>query len=182
MASPSKITTDFEVDPPLEQDAAFRFDRLDRAFLDNQIRGDQQHIVDGLIGLGQGRAGDSLGRGVVQAVAATPGWDVIGSFFYGVKPIRPVKLAAIMVVSKIFLTGRVRLFGPIDGPEPAIVVAGSTLVTPASPDNISQTRQISGELKDLLIAKRVYQYQAECTGGALVDDWLKVEPAALVKG
>ena len=182
MARPSKIVTDFEVDDPIQQDAAVRFDKLDRAYLDNQALGGQQHIFDGLIGPGQGRAGDSIGRGLVQGVAATPGWEVIGSFFYGVKPIRPVKLAAVLVVSKIALTGRVRLFGPIDGPENPVAVAGSTVTTPASPDNINQTRQLSSELKDLLIAQRVYQYQAECTGGALLDDWVNVQPAMLVRG
>lgn len=45
----SKITTDLEVDEPLVQDADYRFSDDDRGYIDNQVRGVQQHLVDALI-------------------------------------------------------------------------------------------------------------------------------------
>lgn len=45
----SAITTDLEVDDPLVQNADFEFDKGDRQYLDNQIRGVQQHLVNALI-------------------------------------------------------------------------------------------------------------------------------------
>jgi hypothetical protein len=47
--NPSKITSDLEVDDALVQNAGFEFGKNDRQFLDNQIRGLQQHLVDALI-------------------------------------------------------------------------------------------------------------------------------------
>jgi len=47
--NPSKITTDLAVDDALVQDASFELDADDRQYLDNQIRGGQQHLVDMLI-------------------------------------------------------------------------------------------------------------------------------------
>lgn len=47
--NPSKITTDLAVDSPLVQNAGFAFDRDDRQYIDNQIRGVEQHLVDALI-------------------------------------------------------------------------------------------------------------------------------------
>ncbi len=45
----SKILSDRQVDDPIQQSAAFRYDKLDRAYVDEQIRGTQQHVVDNLI-------------------------------------------------------------------------------------------------------------------------------------
>lgn len=51
MAAPqSLITTSLLVDPPLVQDANYRMDANDRGYIDNQIRGLEQHAVDFLIG------------------------------------------------------------------------------------------------------------------------------------
>ena len=47
--NPSKITTDLEVDDPLIQDAGFRLNKDDRQYIDNQILGIEQHLVDELI-------------------------------------------------------------------------------------------------------------------------------------
>lgn len=47
--NPSAITTALAVDEPLIQDADFEMDADDRQYLDNQIRGVQQHLVDTLI-------------------------------------------------------------------------------------------------------------------------------------
>lgn len=45
----SKITTNLEVDEPLEQDALYRLGPEDRQYIDNQARGVQKHLVDALI-------------------------------------------------------------------------------------------------------------------------------------
>lgn len=49
MRNPSKITMDLAVDDALVQDADFEFDSDDRQYLDNQIRGGHQHLVNCLI-------------------------------------------------------------------------------------------------------------------------------------
>lgn len=45
----SLITTDLEVDPAVEMTSGWRFDTADRRYVDDQIRGCQQHLVDALI-------------------------------------------------------------------------------------------------------------------------------------
>lgn len=47
--STTKILTDLAVDDPLVQDANYRFNSTDRQYIDEQILGTQQHIVDNLI-------------------------------------------------------------------------------------------------------------------------------------
>lgn len=47
--NPSKITTDLLVDDPLVIGPGYRIDDGERRYLDNQIRGIQQHLVDALI-------------------------------------------------------------------------------------------------------------------------------------
>lgn len=49
MSNPSRITTDLAVDDPLVQDANHRFNSNDRQYIDNQILGVEQHLVDALI-------------------------------------------------------------------------------------------------------------------------------------
>lgn len=49
MANESLITAALEVDPALVQSAGYRMDSNDRAYLDAQNRGVQQHLVDSLI-------------------------------------------------------------------------------------------------------------------------------------
>lgn len=48
-ANQTAIVTDLAVDAALQQDANYRFDRNDRQYIDNQIRGVEQHLVDALI-------------------------------------------------------------------------------------------------------------------------------------
>jgi hypothetical protein len=48
-AAKSKLETDLVVDDPLVQNAAYRFDAVDRQWIDNQIRAIQQHLVRGLL-------------------------------------------------------------------------------------------------------------------------------------
>lgn len=45
----SKILTEREVDDPIVQGASFRYNKPDRAYLDEQVRGTQRHVVDNLI-------------------------------------------------------------------------------------------------------------------------------------
>lgn len=45
----SAIVSQLQVDDALVQDANYRFDRNDRQYIDNQIRGVEQHLVDNLI-------------------------------------------------------------------------------------------------------------------------------------
>lgn len=49
MRNQSKITTDLAVDAKLVQGPLFEFDHDDRQYLDNQIIGIEQHLVDALI-------------------------------------------------------------------------------------------------------------------------------------
>lgn len=49
MRNPSQITAALAVDEPLVQDANYELDSDDRQYLDNQIRGVQEHLVTGLI-------------------------------------------------------------------------------------------------------------------------------------
>lgn len=49
MPNDSKITTQLAVDDPLVQDSNYRFEEDDRQYIDNQIRGIEQHLVDALI-------------------------------------------------------------------------------------------------------------------------------------
>lgn len=49
MPSPPSAIRSLAVDPPLVQSAGYRFDANDRAYIDDQIRGIEQHLVDLLI-------------------------------------------------------------------------------------------------------------------------------------
>lgn len=49
MRNPSAITESLSVDAPLVQDADYEFDADDRQYIDNQIRGVEQHLFDSLI-------------------------------------------------------------------------------------------------------------------------------------
>lgn len=68
----SNITTTLSVDPPLIQDADWRFDDEDRKYIDDQNRGVQQHLVDALI---RGRHATWV-RNSSSGVALLPG-DVV---------------------------------------------------------------------------------------------------------
>jgi hypothetical protein len=92
----------------------------------------------------------------IDAVAATPGWHVIGAFMmpatYG------VRVDALGSVSDAALTMRVRLFditpgslGPVSGSE-------------ASTTSRTDVRFYGGSIE--LMGGHTYQFQAEVTGGA----------------
>jgi hypothetical protein len=48
-AKKTRITTELQPDAPVVQDATYRFDKQERNFVDEQIRGCQQHLADSLI-------------------------------------------------------------------------------------------------------------------------------------
>lgn len=50
MADDSKILTDLAVDDPVAMASRYRFNEHDRRYIDNQIRGCEQHLVDCVIG------------------------------------------------------------------------------------------------------------------------------------
>lgn len=89
MRNTTKIITDLVVDEALRQSAAFVFDADDRQYIDNQIRGCQQHLVDGMLSGRNatyatldgaslaGEAGDvvcrtAAGRGTVTRALSSP--------------------------------------------------------------------------------------------------------------
>lgn len=65
MSKPSKFVTDRAVDDPLIQDANYRFDEVERQYVDTQIRGLQQFLVDSGMG-----SVDNAGVGTLNDVAA----------------------------------------------------------------------------------------------------------------
>jgi hypothetical protein len=83
--NPSKITTDYAVDDALEQTAGFEFDADDRQYIDNQIRGTQQRVVDLNAAIGSGVPGGSTTEVQYRAGASTFGglsvlkWDAAAS-------------------------------------------------------------------------------------------------------
>lgn len=100
---------------------------------------------------------------VVQGVAATPGWEVIESFYVGTVP-PSIALESVLLVSTALLTGRVQIYDTVAG----AAVAGSVLSSALTTDD----RQISAELVAGFVAGRIYQLQAECTGGATLGDFV----------
>lgn len=92
----------------------------------------------------------------IEAVAATPGWTVIGAFSMPVT--FDIQLAAIGSVSDAALTLRVRLYCVTPGFVGA--VGGASLLITSTTD----VRAESGVFT--LTGGRVYQFQAECTGAA----------------
>jgi hypothetical protein len=91
---------------------------------------------------------------VIPAVAASPGWQVIGAFFLPLAC--DVRLEAIMSVSDASLVMRVRLFDLVTNAE----ISGSYAVTSST---VPGTRALSGALS--LAGNQSYQIQAECVGG-----------------
>jgi hypothetical protein len=103
----------------------------------------------------------------IPGVAATPGWQVIGAFFF---PFTfDVRLDVIALVSDPSLTVRVRLFDMTTA-EP---VSGATAQTTSQ----TSARALSGVVS--LQGNRVYEIQAECTGAA-GDDFFAIVQNATV--
>lgn len=95
----------------------------------------------------------------VEAVAATPGWYVAGSFFVGSKA-ENARLEAIGVVSDASVTMHVRLFDLTDA-EP---VVGSTINIQSLVDSRGTSALFD------VAAGHTYQIQVEAIGGAGGDD------------
>ncbi len=114
------------------------------------------------------------GNELVQAVAADPpgGWMVLGAFFF-TGTFTSAVLEAIYLVSNPALTGRVRLFDMTAG----IPVPGSTL---AGTSSTTEVRQVSGNLIASMPTNRIYQFQAEATGGSASTDFVEVREAKLI--
>lgn len=112
------------------------------------------------------------GNELVQAVSVTPGWTVLGAFFF-TGTFTSAVLEAIYLVSNPALTGRVRLFDMTAG----IPVPGSTL---AGTSSTIEVRQVSGNLIASMPINRIYQFQAEATGGNADTDFVEVREAKLI--
>lgn len=94
----------------------------------------------------------SSGRSVIDAVAATPGWVVIGAFFLPFSV--SARLDIIGFVSDVALTLRARLFDMTA----AAAVPGAVAET----TELQDARALSGIVA--LEGNRIYQIQIECTG------------------
>ncbi len=126
----SKFVTDREVDDPLEQDANYEFDRDDRQYIDNQIRGMQQFLVDETVELPETIAvGDLLYVTSTGALARIP----VGSEGSTLKVVSglPAWVAGILDPATLTLTGYWRnpggtLGSAITDPWPGTASAGSS--------------------------------------------------------
>jgi len=96
----------------------------------------------------------------IPAVAATPGWQVIGEFYLPIDCFAQVDMLAL--VSDASLVCRVRLYNMTPGEVGP--VSGSVVSTSST----TSARVLSGTVN--LGGDRVYQYQAECTGHAADHD------------
>lgn len=90
---------------------------------------------------------------VVSAVAASPGWRVIGEYY--LPKSCAARLDVVHLVSAVGLTSRVRLWDTHDGSAvPGAVETGAVV----------PTRSLGGMAQ--LTGGRTYQIQAECTGAS----------------
>ncbi len=105
--------------------------------------------------------------GEIPAVAADPGWRVLGAFFLPISSSARVEL--IGSVSNVILTLTVRLFDMTTGAP----VSGSTVQVVTTTDD----RELSGVFQ--LLGGHLYQFQAEVTGAAGTAYFGKVKSASL---
>lgn len=117
--NPSAITTDLAVDDPILQNADFAFDRDDRQYIDNQIRGMQQHLVEALI---RGRlasyflvdgSSDTLVAGRAVCLASVS------------SPIAQVTLAVLAALTTAIVTTGVVVYAAAPGSYALIAVGGA---------------------------------------------------------
>lgn len=108
-------------------------------------------------------AAPSFGMELVQAVAATPGWQAVGDFYLPTSA-DDVSLDVTVLCSKAGLLARVRLYDMTALAE----VSGSVVSTTA----IVGTRLLSGLVN--LTGGRRYQMQCECTGSTDADAFATV--------
>lgn len=104
---------------------------------------------------------------VVPAVAATPGWHVIGEYYLPSSTL--ARLEAILSVSASGLTANVRLWDMSANAAISGAVAASTSTTTA--------RQLSGRVN--LTGNRRFQIQMECTGAIGEDKFAILEAAGI---
>lgn len=130
-------------------------------------------------GSGGGGAPSGLGstavsglQQTVQGVAATPGWTVVGDYFY-VKG--KVNLEFIALPSNSAITCRAKLVVAATG----VDVAGSILTI--GPGVTADTRQISGDLSATMAANTLFQIQVEATGGATQSDFCTMRTARVLE-
>lgn len=116
-------------------------------------------------------AGPAAAGVTVAGVAATPGWVVLSSFKLRNTTNR-LALEACLNVSQGALTTKVRLYDTVG----AAAVAGSTLTSTST----TVEYKTSADLASALTAERIYQIEAECTGGALATDFSVVSAGLVV--
>jgi hypothetical protein len=121
---------------------------------------------------GLGSTGVSGLQQVVPGVASTPGWTVVGDYFYVAGA---VKLEFIALPSNAAITCRAKLFDPIANAD----VAGSILTV--GPGVTADTRQISGNVAAGMPPNRLYQIEVEATGGATQGDFCTMRTARVLE-
>lgn len=103
---------------------------------------------------------------VVSAVAAAPGWVVLGEYF--LPKSTKARLESILSVSADGLTARVRLWD---------VTAGAALPGAVTRTSQVPARELGGVVS--LVGNRSYQVQAECVGGEGEDQFAVIESAGI---
>lgn len=109
----------------------------------------------------------------VPAVAATPGWQVLGAFY--LPKSCSARLDALMVVSDDSLTCRVRLYDVTA--DTSLSAAARVIAGGVSTSSTTITRQLGGVVA--LKAGHTYQIQAEVIGDS-GDTYFGVVPTATI--
>lgn len=110
---------------------------------------------------------------VVPAVAATPGWQVLGAFY--LPKSCSARLDALAMVSHASLTCRVRLYDVTD--DASLTATARVIAGGVSTSSTAPVRQLGGVVS--LRAGHTYQIQAEVTGNA-GDTYFGVVPTATI--
>lgn len=107
---------------------------------------------------------------VIRAVAATPGWTVVGAFY--LPKSASARIDALMMVSDASLTCRVRLYDATAG---AIAAASRVVPGYVTTQSLTAVRQLGPVVS--LTGGHLYQFQAEVTGDA-GDEFFGMVPTA----
>lgn len=107
-----------------------------------------------------------VGKTILPAVAATPGWRVLGEYL--IPKSTPAQLYAFLATSHASLTARVRLWSVTDA---------AALGTPISAASLTPQYVAGGEVS--LVGGQRYQIHAECTGSVGDDRFAVVESAGV---
>lgn len=108
----------------------------------------------------------------VPAVAATPGWQVLGAFW--LPKTTKARLDALMMVSDATLTCRVRLYDATPG-----AIAAASRIVPGYASTQSTTMEQRKGPVVTLTGGHLYQIQCEVTGDT-GDDMFGVVPTATI--